>query len=284
MTHKRILFVDDEPLVLQGLQRMLRGMRNEWDMDFVENAMQALERMAQASFDVVVSDMRMPGMNGAELLAEVMTRHPQTVRIILSGHADKDLILQCVGSTHQYLSKPCEPEALKAVVRRAAALDVLLQNERLKQLIGQIDRLPSVPSLYTAIINALKNPETSVDDVGALVASDVGMTAKILKLVNSAFFGLSRQLSNPAEAVSHLGLDTIKSLVLAIGAFGQFPSPRHGRVALEMDRLWTHSIEVSGYAKVIAACEGASRAGLDDTFVAGLLHDIGKLVLMGNFA
>ena len=101
MSKKRILFVDDEPLVLQGLQRMLRSMRDEWEMEFAEGGANALERLAQAHFDVVVSDMLMPGINGAALLAAVMQRHPRTVRIILFGHADKDLILKCVGSIHQ---------------------------------------------------------------------------------------------------------------------------------------------------------------------------------------
>ena len=103
---KRILFVDDETMVLEGLHRMLRPMREEWEMVFVESGAQALDLMSQAPFDVVVSDMRMPRMNGAQLLAEVLKRYPQTVRLILSGHADRDLILKCVGSTHQYLAKP----------------------------------------------------------------------------------------------------------------------------------------------------------------------------------
>ena len=119
MANKRILFVDDEPLVLQGLRRTLRAQRHVWDMEFADNAGQALDRMAQVRFDVIVSDMCMPGMNGAQLLAEVMRRHPRTVRIILSGYADKELMLQCIGSTHHYLSKPCDPDALKAVVERA---------------------------------------------------------------------------------------------------------------------------------------------------------------------
>ena len=113
-----ILFVDDEILVLQGLQRLLRSMRHEWEMDFVTSGAAALERMATKPVDVVVADMRMPGMNGAELLCEIMKRHPQTVRLILSGQADEELVMKCVGITHQYLSKPCEPEALKAAVNR----------------------------------------------------------------------------------------------------------------------------------------------------------------------
>jgi YesN/AraC family two-component response regulator len=129
---KRILFVDDEPLVLTGLQRMLRGMREEWEMEFVACGTDALTRMAAVPFDVVVTDMRMPGMNGAELLDEVMRLHPKTIRIVLSGHADKDLILKCVYSTHQYLSKPCDSQIIKATVQRACGVENVEEHERLR--------------------------------------------------------------------------------------------------------------------------------------------------------
>src|SRR6185436_721470 len=117
---KRILFVDDEAMTLQALERMLRPMRDEWEMEFVDSGQKALELMAQSPFDVIVSDMRMPGMNGAELLNEVMRRYPQTVRLILSGHADKEMILRCVGAAHQFLAKPCDPDVLRDTVVRAS--------------------------------------------------------------------------------------------------------------------------------------------------------------------
>lgn len=124
---RRILFVDDEPMVLSGLQRMLRPMREQWDMEFANSGAEALAVLDKAPFDAIVSDMRMPVMNGAQLLAEVAQRHSQTVRFILSGQADQDLILQCVGTAHQFLSKPCEPETLKTAVSRTFAVDDLLK-------------------------------------------------------------------------------------------------------------------------------------------------------------
>jgi HD-like signal output (HDOD) protein len=281
-TKKRILFVDDEPLVLQGLQRMLRDMRNEWEMEFVDSGSKALERMAQAGFDVVISDMRMPGMNGAQLLNEVMLRYPSTVRLILSGHADQDLIMKCVGSTHQFLSKPCEPDALKATISRASALDAALQNETLKKLASQMDRLPSLPSLYIEVVEKLQTPEVTLGEVAVIIAKDIGMTAKILKLVNSAFFGLRRQIGTPEEAVAYLGLDTIKALVLSINAFSQFEQVRIGGFSLES--LWDHSLNTAAAAKVIALAENAERKIADESFIAGMLHDTGKLVLASNFA
>jgi len=282
MSNKRILFVDDEPLVLQGLHRMLRSQRHEWEMEFADNAAKALERMALASFDVIVSDMCMPGMNGAQLLAEVMRRHPKTVRIVLSGHADKELILQCAGSAHHYLSKPCDPDVMKAVVQRALSRDDLLPHERLRAWVGKMEHLPTVPALYQALVEALQDSETSIDDIGRLIGRDIGMTAGMLKLVNSAFFGLGRTLSDPTEAVYHLGLDTVKSLVLAIGAFVQFCS--QGAGAERVRQIWLHSLAVAACARMIASAEGAERKIQDEAYVAGLLHDVGKLVLVVNLS
>src|SRR5580700_3579302 len=162
----RILLVDDEELALRGLIRLLYSMRDEWDMEFLDSGEKALARMAIAPFDVVISDMRMPGMNGAELLNEVMKRHPKTVRLILSGYADRELILKCVGSTHQYLAKPCDAEALKMTVRRAAELERSMKTETLRQLVTRCVILPSVPALYSEMIEALQDAEADIETIG----------------------------------------------------------------------------------------------------------------------
>jgi HD-like signal output (HDOD) protein len=278
---KRILFVDDEPMILQGLQRLLRPMRAEWDLSFVGSGAEALALMAQTPVDVVVSDMRMPGMNGAELLNEVLKRYPRTIRLVLSGHADQDLLQKCVGSTHQYLVKPCDPEALKSTLLRAAALESSLQNESLRKLLTQMDHLPSIPSVYTEIVEKLRDLDTDLNEIGAAIARDLGMTARILKLVNSVFFGLHRQVEGPAEAVAYLGLETVKSLVLSVHAFSQFEGVQVEGFSLQ--QLWRHSMETAATAKAIAGAQGAERNVRDDSFVAGMLHDVGKLVLACNF-
>jgi HD-like signal output (HDOD) protein/CheY-like chemotaxis protein len=277
---KRILFVDDELMVLEGIRRMLRSMRAEWDMEFVQSAEAALRLMGQKQFDVIVSDMRMPEMNGAELLAEVMKRHPTTIRLILSGYADKDLILKCVGSTHQYLSKPCEAESLKAAITRASNLENSLDNGRLKTLVCRMSRLPSIPTLYTQVVEKVSQVDASVEEVANLVGKDIGMTVQVLKLTNSAFFGLRRQLSTAEEAVSYLGMDTIKSLVLSIHAFSQFEDAETG--LLRIDALWGHSLSVASLARRISKLEFQDAKAADESFTAGVLHDIGKLILAVN--
>ena len=277
---KRILFVDDETMILQGLQRMLRSMRAEWEMEFVESAEAALRLLQEKAFDVIVSDMRMPRMNGAELLAEVMKRHPSTVRLILSGYADKDLILKCVGSTHQYLAKPCDAESLKATIARASNLESSLRSERLKSLVCQMNHLPSIPTLYVQVIEKASRADTSLEEIAGIIGQDISMTAQILKLANSAFFGLRRQLSSVQEAVTYLGLDTIKSLVLSIHAFSQFEEAETG--AIQIESLWRHSMQVASSAKRISKLEGQEAKAAEEAFTAGMLHDIGKLVLAVN--
>ncbi|MGP8199283.1 MAG: response regulator [Limisphaerales bacterium] len=278
---KRVLFVDDEPLVLTGLQRMLHGMREEWEMEFVGSGTQALERMAQIPFDVIVTDMRMPGMNGAELLDEVMRRHPKTVRIVLSGHADKDLILRCVKSTHQYLSKPCDSASIKATVQRACGLENAEENERVKQLVAQMVRLPSLPSLYVQIVEELNSPAATIEHIGEIISQDMVMTAQFLRLVNSAYFGLSRTVASPTEAAMYLGIDTIKSLVLSIHTFSEFDDVKAG--GFKLDALMHHSLRTAGRARELAQLEEASQKISNECFVAGMLHDIGKLLLAANY-
>jgi putative nucleotidyltransferase with HDIG domain len=277
---KRILFVDDEPKVLEGLGRMLRVMRDEWEMRFATGGPEALEIMAAEPFDLVVTDMRMPVMNGLEFLKEVREKHPKVIRIMLSGHADQVLIMSSAGAAHQYLSKPCDAEVLRSTVRRAIELRELLANEKIKLLVGRMSTLPSLPSLYVEVVQELQSVDASVRHVGEIIAKDPGMTAKILQLVNSAFFGIRRRVSNPTDAVAYLGLETIQSLVLSVKVFSKFESS--GTPGCSIDQISSHSLATAILAKRIAEGEHASKAMADEAFTAGLLHDLGKLLLSSN--
>jgi HD-like signal output (HDOD) protein len=274
---KTLLFVDDEGKVLQGLQRQLRGMRNEWDMHFCDSAAKALELMATVPVDVIVSDMMMPAMDGAELLSEVSKRHPNTVRIILSCHADREGVLRLVGPAHQYLSKPCDAEELRTAVGRAFALRDLLSNEQLKQLATRVKCLPTLPALYQQLTDELQNDDASMERVGEIISRDIGMTAKILQLVNSAFFGLPQPISSPSEAVMYLGLSTVRSLVLSLEVFSQFKNPPLAGFSLEAiaDHCWVTAV----MARRVSMAYCRDMRMMDQCFLAGLLHDVGRIIL-----
>jgi HD-like signal output (HDOD) protein len=274
---KTLLFVDDEPKVLQGLQRQLRLMRQEWEMTFVGSGREALEFMDARPVDIVVSDMMMPIMDGSQLLSEVVKRYPQTVRIILSGHAEREAVLRLVGPAHQYLSKPCDADELRKAIARAFALRDLLGNERLKQLTTRIKNLPALPALQNQLTEELRKDSPSMEHIGEIISRDIGMTAKILQLVNSAFFGLAQPISNPADAAIYLGLNTIRSLALSVEIFSQYDQKRCKTFSLEV--LASHSWTTGVMARCVAQQERQELKFLEQCFLAGLLHDIGQLVL-----
>jgi len=273
----KILFVDDEPNVQQGLQRMLRPMRHEWDVRFARSGAEALDLLAADTFDVVLSDMRMPGMDGRQLLSEVMRRHPKVVRIILSGQADEAAGLSAVGIAHQYLSKPCKADDLIGTIRRACGLRGFLSSEGLKELISQIKNLPSVPGIYVQLLEELKSPEPSIPRAAELISRDVAMTAKILHLANSAFFAFRVRVTTPTRAVTLLGLRITKDLALSAQVFSEFDTSKIP--GFDIHRVVAHSTATAAYAKAIAAAEGRDRQTLDDAFLSGMLHDVGRLVL-----
>jgi putative nucleotidyltransferase with HDIG domain len=278
---KRILFVDDEPMVLKGLQRILRKMRSEWDMTFTSCGKDALDILAQKPMDVIVSDLRMPEMDGGQLLAEVKKQHPHVVRIILSGQLDQDITLKSVKLAHQSLSKPCDADILRNTLAKLFALRDFLSNKSIKKIVSQIESLPSMPAIYTEIMAEMQSPDPSIQNIGEIISRDVSMTAKILQIVNSAFFGLFRKISSPQEAVMMLGTDTIKSLVLSVKIFSEFSQKKFSWFSI--NTLFNHSMSVSLNAKTIIKNENLDQAFPNTAMMAGLLHDIGKLILAINF-
>jgi HD-like signal output (HDOD) protein/CheY-like chemotaxis protein len=273
----RVLFVDDEVQVLDGLKRMLHALRAELELSFAGSGAEALAILERKPHDVVVSDIRMPNMDGLQLLHEVRHRYPETVRIILSGHSDQTMLGQSIGFAHQYLTKPCEPAVLRSMIRRATALQGLVKDPRVRAAVSTLDALPSAPRILHELIAELQNPYCSAARVGQIVAGDVGMTAQVLRLVNSPFFGLRHEISSPTAAVIYLGVNTISSLVVSSHFFRQV-SPETG-AACGFDWLWRHDLSTGVLAKSIAELETNDRWMIDDTFAAGMLHDAGRILL-----
>jgi HD-like signal output (HDOD) protein/CheY-like chemotaxis protein len=277
---RRILFVDDEPLVLKGLQRTLRKMRNEWGMAFTASGREALDILSKQPVDVIVSDLKMPEMDGMQLLTEVRTQYPHVVRIILSGHLEHELTLQSVQYAHQNLSKPCDSEILKQTLAKLFALRDIMADESVKKIVSQIESLPSLPAIYNEIIEEMQSEDPSIKKVGDIISKDLSMTAKILQVVNSVFFGLSRKINSPTEAVLLLGLETIKSLVLSVKIFAEFSRKKFSW--FNIDALFNHSMSVSTYTKTIIKTEKLGQDLINYSLMAGLLHDLGKLILATN--
>lgn len=255
---------------------MLRPYRQQWSVVVATSGAEGLQILNEMPIDVVVSDMRMPQMDGATFLREVATHHPGVIRIILTGQSSPDAILRSVGTTHQVLTKPCDAEKLIQTLHRAVGLRTRLSSPSLRELVANIDHLPSVPSLYLDLVAALER-DASVREIGELVAKDLAMSTRILQLVNSAYFGLRHPVGNPVQAATYLGVELIRALTLSAHAFSELKSAQ--AAGLNLAALQDHSQAVASLARHIASDLGLSGATKDLAFMAGLLQDTGRLVL-----
>jgi putative nucleotidyltransferase with HDIG domain len=274
---RTILFVDDEPNILMGLKRMLRPMRDKWDMLFANSGREALDILSQTRADAVVSDMRMPGMDGPELLRRVQREHPDTIRFALSGYSDQEMIGQSIAPTHQYLTKPCDAEQLISALERAIDARGLVHNRHVLEKIARIEHLPVLPEVYNRISLELAKGDPSPKEIGEIIAKDVGMSANILKLVNSAYFGLPRHIAAPQQAVIVLGVGVIRSVILSLHIFKNFEAA--GRQNFSLPMLWGHSMRTAAMTRTIAARQRLDKDNADHAYIAALLHDVGKLLL-----
>jgi putative nucleotidyltransferase with HDIG domain len=273
---KRILFVDDEPNLLEGLRRLLRPYRDEWDMTFIEGGQAALLALNDNQFDVVVTDMRMPVVDGAKLLEFVKDRHPGMARIVLSGQTDNENLVRATCAAHQFIGKPCDPGQLQNAVTRACHLRSLLHNDAIISIVGGMDSLPSMPDLYVKLTEEMNAESVSLKKIAAVVSKDLAMTAKVLQLVNSAQFCMARHVESIEQAVIVLGEEVIRSLALSDAVFRVF---NKGFDARRFAALWQHSLTVSAVAHALAKAESSDRFAAEQAMQAGMLHDIGKLIL-----
>lgn len=275
---RRILIVDDNPEELRGLAELLSAIEGGWSVDTAESGAFALVKMQLHPYDVVVADYHMPKMTGEDLLKKVAIDYPQSVRIILSGFFDSKATSRMMQTAHQYLCKPCNPVEVTEAIARALFLRDLLANQDLQRLVTQMQALPTLPALYSELMNELQGKDPSLSRITGIVSRDLGLSSKILQLVNSPFFALAERISDMGQAVLHIGIEPIKALVLALQMYALFERMKPGETSLKP--LWNHSWAVGRLAQKIAQTEDLELYAVQQSFTAGLLHDVGKLVFI----
>ncbi|MCA9179229.1 MAG: HDOD domain-containing protein [Planctomycetales bacterium] len=287
----KLLIVDDERHVLRGLSRMIDCWEQDWIVETAEDGEEALRRLSAEHFDVVLTDVRMPGMNGAELLTRVAAEHPHMIRIALSGqpsgHGGKDMVIDVAKPMHRFLAKPCPADELRSTLTKACLLQSVLEHPRLHSFVTRISSLPSTQSLYNELLDEIESPRGTVGRVAEIISRDPGMTAKVLQLANSAAVGVRAPVTSPRQAVSLLGMHAVRKLVFshefrhaaqAVTESGQKKSSDDRD--FNVDALMDHSLKVGLMARAIAHAESDDDGAYNEAFTAGLLHDIGKMVLM----
>lgn len=275
-----VLFVDDQPLLLKMIYNVIQFKAPDWNIRLAGSGSEALQFLEEESSEIIVSDMNMPGMDGMSLLQTVREKHPNLLRFILSGQSSKNNILSSVGVAHQFLNKPIQMNELVEALELSRSLYRRIQDPGLQKMISTVGTFPTPREVYFKITNMLNDSEVELSDISEVVSEDVAISAKILQLVNSAFFGRGSRVDSINEAVSVLGIQNIRSLILVVGFAAEQDAELNTMISI--DAYAQHALEVGQLSRWIAKRSGLKREEQDSLFTAGLLHNIGKLVVVDH--
>ena len=278
MSAKRILLAEADPKAWEQFRQALGA---PWEIESVADGKAALEELAKRQYDVLVAALDLPEIDGAELLNQARNRFPQLIRFVLAAESDRERVVKGVLGAHQFLTKPFDQATLRSTIEHALAVEQWIANDRIRELATKVRSFPTIPSLYLEVLNLLRSPSATTEDVGEIIAKDMAMMTKLLQVINSAYFGLPRRITDPAEAVGIMGFETVKSLVMSVKFLSQYNTLKPGYFSL--DRLWQHSTDVARTARELVLLDTNDRSLAADAFTAGLLHDLGKVVLAANF-
>jgi HD-like signal output (HDOD) protein/CheY-like chemotaxis protein len=273
---KRVLFVDDEPAIRCIFEMLAPFLGEQTRISTAGSGREALKLMSETRFDVIVSDLTMPEMSGVELLSRVAEVSPSTARVVLSGDVDELTVSKCLLAAHRYFTKPFDPITLtKAIQSLGRAVDAAPRSE-IRELVGKLDALPTPSETYLQLMKVLNSPDKSLEEIAQIVEADPSLATKVLQAVNSAMFGAGRQIASIFEAVQLIGLQVLRALVLTIHVFDFY---QNLRLKNEVKQLWAHSAEVARHARQICSDRHWPAEVMEQSFLSGLLHDVGRLIL-----
>ena len=277
ITHS-LLFVGMTVDWSQLTNRDLNRLHPTWDCTFLNDAAQAVAALKDKRFNAVILHSDIAG--DAALTEAVLKTPVRTVRLVLCDTNDRNEVARWSNAGYSPLSKTTDAVNLAANVNRIAQVQEWMTDSGIKKLISLCKKLPAMPTLYAQVSKELSSPNGSIDVVAQLIAQDPVMTAKILQVVNSAFFALGRTISEPSEAVMFLGAERTRSLILLAGVFTQFEGV--SSPGFTPEQIWNHSLQVGAFARMITMYETKNAKTAEAAFTAGLIHDMGKLILAAN--
>jgi HD-like signal output (HDOD) protein/CheY-like chemotaxis protein len=274
----RILLVHDDARTLERALRSMQQRESEWEVRAARSEAEALVMFDSWAPQVVAAAAKPPLLDGIGLLALMRDKRPQTIRIVIGVEGDTEKSLRTLKLAHRAVSEPLDATDLIEMIRRMLLLTNLVAKEEMRELLGSIGGLPAVPSVYAQLATKLEDSNTSVFELGRIVAGDMTLAAQVLRLANSAYFSHQQRVTKIEAAAARLGTRLLRSLVLTAEVYGRFPvSPFF---AERLERMQSHASLVAR----IASGLDPGAAWREDAFTAALLHDIGKLVLGSQLA
>lgn len=275
-----ILFTDDDCNIISGYKLALRSMRNHWNIEFASSHEQTIKILMDKHIDVIVCDLKIPNIGGLKILHDVAKTSPTTIRLILSGTIDQEQCLKSASVAHQFLSKPCPSDQIIATINKVLRFRYMNRNCELRDRIHQYSSLPVLKTTYDSIIRCADPKHGNLRALADIIHRDAGMSASVLRLVNSSFFCTKSHIKDIYHAITLIGTDTLKALAISANFFN-FLRPKYID-DFSIYEKWDHSLRTSFYARDLSHISGFDPKICDNMLIAGLLHDIGKLTLAEN--
>jgi HD-like signal output (HDOD) protein len=277
MAEKRILIADAD---VKAWDELRQALGESWTVIGATTCGGAQTEVDKGPFNVVIANHDLLEKGGGELLNHIRVSHPRIIRFVAVAQGMKEKGVCELAGGHQLLAVPFDPATVKSAIERAVEANYGMSGS-MRELVGRVRAFPTIPSVYLEVVNALKNPNATTADIGAIIAKDMAMTTKLVQVLNSAYYGLPRTITDPTEAVGILGFETVKSLILTIKLLSQYDNVKP--VYFSIDSIWRHSTNVARTARILALLETGDTAYSSTAYTAGLMHDLGKVILAANF-
>lgn len=278
MSSKRILVIDHQLDDLRAIAEELTSTHPDWQVDATGKMPAALQLLDAKRYDGILAVSNFVGQEPHHLLKQSRERCPNALRFALENQSASDSNQTTLEIAHQLFSKPMDAPAIRKKMERSLALNDALGNDHLRLVVAQIRQLPTLPDIYLRFLDETRKSLPSIERLADIIQSDISLCSKLLQLANSAYFGVSTTIESPEDAILYLGIEQVKAMVLAVQVFGLFKS---GKVAgFNPAALWDHSMETATIARLLARVERLPRQEAEACFTGGLLHDVGKLILV----
>jgi len=274
----RLLFLGGTGSWFHEVEDAVLELRPVWSVQHVTDPGQVPGLLSSAHCDTLI--LHKDIVDGRKLIASMAEQFPHLHAFSLSEDVNRATPAPVAppAADNVPAANSCVETAENVV--RTVSLHQWTSQPSIRSLLGQIKKLPTLPRLHTQVTHELQSPNGSLEMVSQFVRQDPIMAAKFLQVINSAFFGLAYTISDPGEAVMFLGSVRTRELILMAGVFSQFDEIRCPGFSAE--QIWQHSLQVARLAQGVALVQTEDPKLAEMAFTAGLLHDIGKLVLAGN--
>jgi HD-like signal output (HDOD) protein len=277
--NRRLLFVGGGASWFEEFEKQFANLQPTWLCVHVAEVSQPTTDLSPALFDALVLNANLESR--AEMIEGSGQKFPRAVRIVLSGEESRPSDSAASNSPELWFaSQQLNPAALAETIERALRVQLWLSDPAIRKLLPLLRKLPTVPKLHAQVAQELQSPDGSLETASQFVRRDPAMAAKFLQVANSALFAPAYPLTDPGEAVMFLGSERSRGIIFAAGVFSQFDAVRC--FGFSPEQVWSYSLQVASLARGIALVETEDPKLAELCFTAGLLHDIGRLVLAAN--